>query len=124
MARPLNFVATPIRFMLLLALLLVIALLVGFSVNQPPIQRAGSHSLPASGLITAPNAGSQPAAGTVANQGTTPSITRIVSGSTQGPAGSAPPAAAEPAQAAPTGATGCQVNPPAGRDMPVTCLNP
>ncbi len=123
MARPLNLVANPFRLLLLLALVLVAAILVGFTVNQPPSHRAGSQS-PNSVLVTAPNAGSQPgAANTVANQAAT-STTRVVNGSSQGPANSAPAAAAEPAQAAPAGVPACQVNPPAGRGTPVTCSNP
>jgi hypothetical protein len=115
MVRPFNRAANPLRLFLVLALLLLGALLVGFSVNQRPIHAAGSHSQPASMFVTAPNAGPQPAANAAG-------MTRIVTGSTQGPSVSAPPAAAEPVQAAP--AAGCQANPPAGRGTPVICSNP
>jgi hypothetical protein len=122
MARPLNLAANPLR-LLLLALLLLGALLVGFGVNQPPIHTAGSHSLPASVFVTAPDAGSQPAADAAVNQ-STPAITRIVTGSSQGPAVGAPPAASEQVQAAPAAVCKANPQPPAGREIPATCSNP
>ncbi len=131
MSRPLNLVANPLR-LLLLALLLLVALLIGVSVNQPPSHRAGSPSQQTV-LVTAPNAESQPVpANTVANQSATTSTTAtspttttmVVTGSSQGPASSAPAAAAEPVQAAPAGAPACQVNPSEGRGTPATCSNP
>jgi hypothetical protein len=123
MARPFNLSANPLRLFLALALLLLGALLVGFSVNQPPIHTAGSRSQPAAVFVTAPNAGSQPAAGTAANQSTS-ATTQIVTRSGQGPAVSAPPAAAEQLQPAPAGAPGCQMIPAGGRDIAATCANP
>ena len=119
MARAFNLAANPVRLLFALALLLLAALLVGFSVNQPPIHNAGSHSQPPSMFATEPNPGSQPAA-----DQSTSATTRIVTGSTQGPSVSAPAAAAEPVQAAPAGSAGCQANPPAGRGTPVICTNP
>jgi len=74
-------------------------------------------------FVTAPNAGSQPAANTAANQSTS-ATTRIVNGSSQGPAGSAQPAAAEQTQPAPAGVPGCQMIPAGGRDIAATCANP
>jgi hypothetical protein len=110
--------------LLALALLLLGALLVGFNVNQPPIHTAGSHSLPASVFVTAPNAASQPAPNTAAANQSTSATTQIVTRSSQGPAVSAPPAAAEQLQPAPAGAPGCQMIPPGGRDIAATCANP
>jgi len=124
MARPLNLSANPLRILLLLALLLLGALLVGFGVNQPPTHTIGSHSLPASVFMTAPDAGSQPAANTAVNQ-STPATTRIVTGSGQGPAAVAPPAASESVPAALPAAPGCPVNPPPARtNIPASCSNP
>jgi hypothetical protein len=117
MVRPLNRAASPLRLFLLLTLFLLGALLVGFSLNQPPIHNAGSQSQPASMFATEPNGGAQPAASAAG-------VTRIVTGSTQGPSNSAAPAAAEPAQTTPAGPAGCQANPPAGRGTPVICSNP
>src|SRR3977135_2518902 len=96
MAAAFNLAPTPVRLLFALALLLLAALLVGFSVNQPPIQNAGSHSQPPSMFATEPHPGSHPAAARA-----TPATTRIVTGSTQGPSVSAPAAAAEPVQPAP-----------------------
>ena len=125
MVRPLNLVANPLRLLLLLAVLMTAVLLVGLGVSQPPIHQAGSHSQPATELGAAPNAGSQPAVETVANQSAS-TTTRIVNRSPQGPAVSAPPAAAAPVQEAPAGGQGCATNPPApaGRGIPAACSNP
>jgi hypothetical protein len=131
MVRPLNLTSNPLRLMLLLALLLLGAIVVGFNASLVPIQTTGSHSLPASEPAAVPNVGSQPL-NTTADE-STPSTVRIVTGSaSQGPIVSAPAAASEPVHAAaaqgsgtaPSGTQGCQVNPPAGRGTPALCTNP